>query len=61
VRTVTELGGRTAIRKQPDNLRSLAIGEVADYEVEADLPKGAHSLWINDTIPRGLIYNRKSY
>jgi uncharacterized repeat protein (TIGR01451 family) len=58
--TVTELGGRTAIRKQPDNLRSLAIGEVADYEVEADLPKGAHSLWINDTIPRGLIYNRSS-
>ncbi len=59
-RTVSELGGRTAIRKQPDNIRSLAIGEFADYEIEADLPKGAHSLWINDTIPRGLIYNRSS-
>ena len=59
-RTVTELGGRTAIRKQPDNIRSLAIGEVADYEIEADLPQGAQSLWINDTIPRGLIYNRSS-
>jgi len=59
-RTVSELCGRTAIRKQPDNIRSLAIGEVADYEIEADLPEGAHSLWINDTIPRGLIYNRSS-
>ena len=60
VRTVSELGARTAIRKQPDNIRSLAIGEVADYEVEADLPKGAHDFWINDTIPRGLIYNQSS-
>ena len=47
-------------RKQPDNLRSFAIGEVVSYEVEADLPKGAHKFWINDTIPRGLIYNQSS-
>ena len=60
VRTVSELGARTAIRKQPDNIRSLAIGEVVGYEIEADLPKGAHDFWINDTIPRGLIYNRSS-
>ena len=60
VKTVSELGARTAIRKQPDNIRSLAIGEVADFEVEADLPKGAHNFWINDTIPSGLIYNQSS-
>ena len=60
VRTVSELGARTAIRKHPDNIRSLAIGEVVGYEIEADLPKGAHDFWINDTIPRGLIYNRSS-
>ena len=60
MKTVSELGARTAIRKQPDNIRSLAIGEVVGYEVEADLPKGAHDFWINDTIPRGLIYNKSS-
>ena len=39
VRTVSQLGARTAIRKQPDNIRSLAIGEVADFEVEQTCPK----------------------
>lgn len=54
------LGPRTAIRKQPDLPRDLAVGEVAGYQISADLPKGASELWINDTIPRGLIYNKSS-
>jgi len=53
-----EVGRRTSIRKGPDYDRSLAVGELANYEISADLPKGARSLWINDTIPSGLSYNR---
>ena len=47
------LGARTALRKQPDQPRSLAVGETAGFEISADLPRGAHDLWINDTIPQG--------
>ncbi|MEI8004149.1 MAG: hypothetical protein WCG94_07400, partial [Methanothrix sp.] len=57
---LSELGARTAIRKQPDQPRSLAIGESAGFEISADLPCGAHELWINDTVPLGLIYNESS-
>jgi len=54
------LGARTAIRKMPDQPRSLAIGEAAHFDIFADLARGAHNLWINDTIPRGLTYNKSS-
>ncbi len=57
---LSELGARTALRKMPDQPRSLAVGETAGYEIFADLPRGAHNLWINDTIPPGLIYNQSS-
>ena len=54
------LGARTALRKMPDQPRSLAMGETVGFEISADLPRGAHNLWINDTIPQGLIYNKSS-
>jgi uncharacterized repeat protein (TIGR01451 family) len=54
------LGARTAIRKVPDQPRSLTIGEAAHFDISADLARGAHNLWINDTIPRGLTYNKSS-
>jgi uncharacterized repeat protein (TIGR01451 family) len=54
------LGARTALRKMPDQPRSLAIGESAGFEISTDLPRGAHNLWINDTIPQGLTYNKSS-
>ena len=57
---LSELGARTAIRKQPDQPRGLAIGEVAGFEIFADLPKGGRDLWINDTFSPGLIYNKSS-
>ena len=57
---LSELGARTALKKEPDQPRSLAVDEVAGFEISADLPSGAHDLWINDSIPRGLIYNRSS-
>ncbi len=60
IEQISQLDARTAVRKQPDNHRSLAIGEVANYEISADLPKGAQNLWINDTIPKGLTYNQSS-
>jgi uncharacterized repeat protein (TIGR01451 family) len=55
-----EVGRRTSIRKGPDYDRSLTVGELANYEISADLPKGARGLWINDSIPTGLSYNRSS-
>ncbi len=55
-----EQGLRTAIRKTPDAHRFLTVGETAGFAVSADLPGGAHDLWINDTIPAGLIYNVSS-
>ena len=57
---LSELGARTALRKQPDQPRSLAVGETVGFEISADLPRGAHDLWINDTIAKGLIYNKSS-
>ncbi len=57
---LSKLGARTALRKQPDQPRSLAVGETVGFEISADLPRGAHGLWINDTIPQGLIYNKSS-
>jgi len=57
---LSELGARTAIRKQPDLPRRLAVGETVGFEISADLPKGARELWINDSIAKGLIYNQSS-
>jgi uncharacterized repeat protein (TIGR01451 family) len=54
------LGARTAIRKQPDQPRRLTVGETVSFEISADLPSGARDLWINDTIAKGLIYNKSS-
>ncbi len=60
IRQLSKLGARTAIRKQPDQPRRLTVGETVGFEISADLPRGAHDLWINDTIPLGLIYNKSS-
>ncbi|OPY49671.1 MAG: hypothetical protein A4E49_03043 [Methanosaeta sp. PtaU1.Bin112] len=54
------LGARTALRKTPDQPRSLTVGESVGFEISADLPRGARSLWINDTIPSALTYNESS-
>ncbi|MFZ2471717.1 MAG: lamin tail domain-containing protein, partial [Methanothrix sp.] len=59
-RSHSVLGARTALKKQPDQSRSLTLGEAACFEISADLPRGAHDLWINDTIAEGLIYNKTS-
>ncbi|MCX6680528.1 MAG: lamin tail domain-containing protein [Methanothrix sp.] len=60
IRQLSKLGARTAIRKQPDQPRRLTVGETVGFEISADLPRGAHDLWINDTIAKGLIYNQSS-
>ncbi|MGV8175811.1 MAG: lamin tail domain-containing protein [Methanothrix sp.] len=57
---VSPISPRTAIAKEPDQPRALAIGEDASFTIFADLPRGARDLWINDTISRGLIYNPDS-
>jgi uncharacterized repeat protein (TIGR01451 family) len=57
---VCEQSPRTVIQKLPDQPRSLAVGGLAGFDIHADLPGGARELWINDTIPRGLIYNQSS-
>lgn len=58
----SEIGRRTAIRKLPDGPRSFTIGEDVDFQIEADLPSGsAGGLWINDSIPKGLIYSASSF
>ncbi len=58
----SEIGRRTAIRKLPDGPRRFTIGEDADFQIEADLPSGvAGSMWINDSIPKGLIYDPSSF
>jgi|WetSurMetagenome_2_1015567.scaffolds.fasta_scaffold00341_18 uncharacterized repeat protein (TIGR01451 family) len=54
------LGPRTALRKTPDQPRSLTVGESVGFKISADLPRGARSLWINDTIPPGLSCNESS-
>lgn len=57
----SEIGRRTALRKQPDGPRSFAIGEEVDFQIEADLPPGGtRNLWINDSLPQGLVYNASS-
>ncbi len=56
----SQVSPKTALRKQPDNSRSLVVGEQAGFEISADLPGGARDLWINDTIPKGLSYNHSS-
>lgn len=57
IRQVSLISPRTAIAKEPDQPRALTIGEDASFAIFADLPKGARDLWINDTIPSGLIYD----
>jgi len=54
------LSPRTAIAKEPDQSRSLTIGQSVPFTIFADLPRGASRLWINDTIPGGMIYNESS-
>lgn len=54
----SEIGRRTALRKQPDGPGSFAIGEEVDFQIEADLPPGGtRNLWINDSLSPGLIFN----
>ncbi len=60
VRQASAVDKRTAIRKLPDEPHRLAPGEVISFEIDADLPKGAQDLWINDTIPSGLNYDSSS-
>jgi uncharacterized repeat protein (TIGR01451 family) len=55
------LSPRTAIAKEPDQPRSLTIGQSASFTIFADLPRGASDLWINDTIPVGLVYDQSSF
>ncbi len=58
----SEIGRRTAVRKQPDGPRNFAIGEEADFQIEADLPpSGAGNLWINDSLSPSLIYKAGSF
>lgn len=58
----SEIGRRTAIRKMPDGHRSFTVGEDVDFQIEADLPSGSvGGLWINDSLPNGLIYNASSF
>lgn len=57
---LSELGSRTAIRKEPDYPRSFAIGDLVHYRISVDLTKASSDLWINDTVPKGLIYDRSS-
>jgi hypothetical protein len=57
---LSQISPRTAMAKEPDQPRSLAVGEAAEFLLTADLPKGARELWINDTIVRGLVYNQSS-
>jgi len=57
---ISNLGARTAIAKGPDGPRSIRIGDASAFQIFADLPKGGRNLWINDTIPPGLAYNKSS-
>lgn len=60
IRQTSLLSPRTAIAKEPDQPRSFTIGQWVPFTIFADLPRGASGLWINDTIPGGLIYNESS-
>ncbi len=60
IRQTSQLSPRTAIAKEPDQPRSFTIGQWVPFTIFADLPRGASNLWINDTIPGGLIYNESS-
>lgn len=58
----SEIGRRTALRKLPDGPRSFAIGEKADFQIEADLPAScAGNLQINDSLSPGLIFDEASF
>jgi len=51
----------TTLIKLPDDVRSRTIGDVVNYTIEIDLPNATVlDLWINDTLPKGLIYNLSS-
>jgi uncharacterized repeat protein (TIGR01451 family) len=60
IRQNSQISPRTAIAKEPDQPRSFTIGQSVPFTIFADLPRGARDLWINDTIPGGLIYNQSS-
>ncbi len=60
IRQTSLLSPRTAIAKEPDQPRSFTIGQWVPFTIFANLPRGASQLWINDTIPGGLIYNQSS-
>jgi len=56
-----EVNNTATITKLPDETRSHTIGESLNYTILVDLPKAtARDLWVNDTLPKGLIYNRSS-
>jgi uncharacterized repeat protein (TIGR01451 family)/fimbrial isopeptide formation D2 family protein len=51
----------TTVIKLPDDLRFRTIGESVNYTIEVDLPNATvGDLWVNDTLPSGLIYNTTS-
>ena len=51
----------TTVIKLPDDLRTRTIGESVNYTIRVDLPNAtALDLWVNDTLPEGLIYNSTS-
>ena len=51
----------TTVIKLPDDLRFRTIGESVNYTITVDLPNATvGDLWVNDTLPEGLIYNSTS-
>jgi uncharacterized repeat protein (TIGR01451 family) len=58
----SDVDALTALRKLPDGPRSFSIGEMVDFEVRADFMHGeeVNCLWINDTVPAGLVINESS-
>jgi uncharacterized repeat protein (TIGR01451 family) len=51
----------TTVIKRPDEFRYRTIGESVNYTIEIDLPNATVlDLWVNDTLPVGLIYNLTS-
>ena len=61
-------GDQPALRARGKNCHSNAArpasrpgdGRSRSLEISVELPNGASKLWINDTIPQGLIYNESS-
>lgn len=60
ISVVSRLGIRTALRKEPDHPRSQSIGDLVHYEICAEIVNASEDLWINDSLPKGLVYHRGS-